>query len=400
MARQIVKGWEWVKTERLFDPEILKPKEQDPVVTSSRSNEGFKAVALAAGLMFGLVGLVWFQRKQSQPEPSYQPIGEPQIVYVPAPAPELPPIRQLELVVPESREDVERVLESARFWLSLAPTQPDHMFERSVWHDTWQGVRYPGPPHDGDHPSVGQARCLIRFALTLARTELQIKLETEGPMDPEQELEERSAKWTEAFRRMGFGLGAEPANEAPAEVVRDEPRAPIMPVELADEPYWAADVEDVEHQPAVAQVEMVERAPVISPEVEALVAERPTPGYFYRVDEEIAELGLEHLATQSIASVALEFAHRKGWSAEKAMSRARKLLENPSLCESYGEIIVSSKWNEPRVWPLQVGTLVWLPPLRVAVLFDRSRQPKATLDPRPWDDGSSRLEPPPVAWAA
>ena len=345
MKRKYVKGWDWVKTERFYTPEQLKPKE-NPTPARSSNRDALRTVALTAGLVFGAVGLFWYHRKQVDTQPKEQV----QVVYAPAPAP--PPVRQLQMT-PMSQYDNERLVASARWWAKHASNEPREFVMQLMWRDVWPNVEYPGETHPGDHESVLQAKGMIRFAMAAARYEYA----QAQPADAETE-----AKVTEPS-----GVTATP-------VIVEPPQSP-----------------------AVAEV--IGPRAIVPAKIDALMSERPTPGRFYRVDDELAEAGIEQLATLAVASATLEVAQRKGWTAEKAMARARKLLENTLLCSNYLDLIEQSQWNVERAMPLRAGQVVWLPPIHTASLLDR-RQPNACLDPPPWSDGSSRLEPPPAIWAA
>ena len=109
---------------------------------------------------------------------------------------------------------------------------------------------------------------------------------------------------------------------------------------------------------------------------------------------------VEQLAVQAVLCPALETMQRKGWTKDKAIAQVGKLAENTELLASYVDLLVSSRWNAQRVANLEIGTLVWLPPIRAVALLTRKREPEIKLDARAWPDGSSRLEPPPAAWAA
>ena len=343
--RQLVKGWDWVKTERVFLPEQPKKQEETRVPARSSNREALTAVALTAGVVFGLAGLYWYQRKQAPERPIAQ--SAPQVVYVSAPEPE--PVRQLTVQIPDDPYYKNKLKLYARFWANRDNSPNLEVAKQRIWEDILPGVPYPGPAQRGDHPSVGRARLKIWLAILDALDEPQptgSKSSADSvPVDP-------------------------PSSESPSMTGSKSP----------------------------PQSAVVEAKPLAPEKLAELTSEWPAPGRFCRLDAQHVELGVESVATQAIAAAVLQAAQREGWTAEKATERARKMMENAQLCSDYTSLLEQSRWNAERLPNLRVGQLVWCPPITTRPLLDRTRKPKARLDQRPWSDGSSRLEPPPSVW--
>lgn len=144
-----------------------------------------------------------------------------------------------------------------------------------------------------------------------------------------------------------------------------------------------------------------ERAPEMArsipttPELTAFTSETPAPGSFYRVRASDELLGEDGIVSRVLYEAAIAVATRKGWPADKAEGRARKVAAKRDAQEAYLELLGQSEWNTGQLEPLWEGTLLWLPPLRRMSLLDRSRSRRICVEPRAWPDGSSKLEPPP-----
>jgi len=157
---------------------------------------------------------------------------------------------------------------------------------------------------------------------------------------------------------------------------------------------------------AVARAEQPETvvdetpAPVTSPTARATVApicEIPTPGCFYRVRDEDDLLGAAGIAARALCEAAMDAARRKGWAAPRAESRAKRLASKAKAQTAYTELICRGEWNsQQRARELSDGALLWLPPLCERGLLDPTRSRRVRVDPRPWSDGTTRLEPPPT----
>lgn len=364
--RKMFKGWEWVRTDGL----VVLPqqeKQEDAAAPRSSAREVLGPLAIGAGVIIGLIGLFRWQAKQNQAD------TEPQVVHVEAPAE--PQVRSVAIRVPKTRAEFEPLLASARKWMPFMWNHSDDEIAVMVWADCWKGVVYPGQPRPDDHPSVTQVHGLIRCALAVARQEVEA---------------ERAARGEVVFE------------DAPrAEAVLDESGNPeiddaptFAPGELdfgLDATFAAAPIESaaptVEVNPPVGEVE--------THSIARMTHERPTPGYFYRVDDETVEGGVEGLATLAVLSGLLEAAHAKGWSAERTMKRAEQVTEAPNCVIDYEGLIRGSGWNGQQLEPLLPGAAVWLPPIERRGLLNRRQPPTVKLDPRPWADGSSRIEPPP-----
>jgi hypothetical protein len=359
--RQLVKGWDWVKTERVFLPEPPKKAEAEPMPRRSSNSDALKAVALTTGVVFGLVGLFWYQRKHAPEQSTERMYSGPQVVYVPAPEPE--PVRQLEVVAPYKPLAKLQAMSAIFRLLETSPSASVTAMKQVAWEELLPGVAYPGGPQPGDHPSVTLTHRLIWDAISTVADEL--------------------AREQRAAGEQAAATGSESPATATPPVERPATTIVAMPKPSA-----------VAQQPAAA-----EQKQLAPDKVAELTSEWPTPGRFCRLDAEHVELGIEHVATQAMAAVVLKAAQREGWTADKAAERARRTMENARVCSDYTKLIEQSQWNAERLHDLRVGQLVWCPPIKTRSLLDRSRQPKAALEQRPWSDGSSRLEPPPTIWA-
>ena len=162
-------GWEWLRTEDFSLP-WLKREERDAVAPqSSRQNAG--ALAVGAAVVFGLVGLMWWQHQQNKPDP------QPQVVYVETPA---EPVRSVAIRVPSSPEGIERIFESAQFWMKYMHEYRDDQIAVMVWNECWHGVMFPGRPRSDDHPTVAQAHALVQAALVSARAQFRAERAAKG----------------------------------------------------------------------------------------------------------------------------------------------------------------------------------------------------------------------------
>ena len=366
--RQLVKGWDWVKTERVFLPE--RPKKENDRRASNA--EALKTVAITAGVVAGLVGLFWYQRQQAQEQ-------APEVVYVHAPEPE--PVRQLELLDVETPLFEFAVKCAAMRWIERSNGgSVAELFDR-VWAEVLPGVVYPGPAHPGDHPSVHAMRSLIWRSIWAAGLEWAEKQSATESASPSPAA--------------ATGASDGPSIEAPAAAKPSVAAAP--PAAARARPHGARTA-TLPVPAAVATLGVIEAKPVVQEKVAALTSEWPTPGRFVRLDGELAERGLECVAVRALGSVVVRAVQREGGTPEKAQARVRELMMNTPLCIAYAKMIEQSQWNAASVHELRAGQLVWCPPIQTKPLLDR-RRPKLIPDPRPWSDGSPRIEPPPTIWA-
>jgi hypothetical protein len=303
-------------------PTVQLPSKRKKLRSPSR-RAAMGALAVTVGLTAGAFALYWWRcKKQREAETPCKPSA--------GRAP-----RTTVLWVPQTREGVEDLLKTARVFVKM--TNNLDATRRLVWAWHWRSVPYPVTEHPGDHPSLRQAKELVRTVV--------------------------DAAWA----------------EPPA------PRATAAPQEAA------LATETVVSSPAVES-----RTPVSGkPSLADMTSEVPTPGYFYRVRAEDKLRGEDGVAARAVHAAALVAARAKGWLPSKAEARARRFAGKARIHEAYAEIIAESEWSARCVEPLVEGALLWLPPLRQFSLMDRSRQRPFSLETRPWPDGSSKLAPPP-----
>ena len=138
-------------------------------------------------------------------------------------------------------------------------------------------------------------------------------------------------------------------------------------------------------------------APAPEPEPKPEFDEGPCTGSFYTVRFGDALTGQASLTARALEQAAREAGDAKGWSQTLVDSRAIRLARDPAIQRAYVKLIEQSAWNTGRTAPLKPGMQLWLPPLWRVPLLDAKRSQRIVLDPQPWSDGSTRLEPPPEA---
>jgi hypothetical protein len=316
----------------------------------------------------------------------------PEVVYVHGPEPE--PVRQLELLDAEEPFVQLGVRWVARRWVERASEgDVGDIFER-VWTEILPGVVYPGPADPGDHPSVHAMRTLIWRSIWEAEIhsrERQRAAESGSPADASDgRVAATDPNVAEPQAAAVPPVAAVPVAAAPPVAAQTRSTAAPRPA--------AVTLPAAVPLPAtLVSLGAIEAKPAAPEQVEALTSEWPTPGRFVRVDDELAELGIECLAVRALGSVVVRAVQREGGTANQAQARVRRLMTNAPLCIAYAKLIEQSQWNAASVHELRAGQLVWCPPIQTKPLLDR-RRPQVTLDQRPWSDGSPRLEPPPKIW--
>jgi hypothetical protein len=126
----------------------------------------------------------------------------------------------------------------------------------------------------------------------------------------------------------------------------------------------------------------------------APVCDSPTPGSFYRVRRGDDLLGDTGIAARALCEAVLDAGRRRGQAIGKARGRAQRFARDARAQATYADLIQRGMWNSRHGPQLVEGALLWLPPLHRVQLLDRSRTRRVSLDPHPWPDGSSKLEPP------
>jgi len=149
-------------------------------------------------------------------------------------------------------------------------------------------------------------------------------------------------------------------------------------------------------EPMTAAEPPPQHAPAVTPEP-ALdtdtprLCEVPCPGNFYTVEEGDSPTSI---ATAALTIAAMLAGCEKGWPEQKVRARAIAFADDPKHQAAYIQLMGLSAWNARFGEHPPVGAQLWLPPLRLSAIFDRSRQWRVTLSTRRWPDGHDRLEPP------
>ena len=378
-------------------------------------------VGLALGLGAGavVVGLVVANRKKpSKAAPSdttdTTPAEDSSSI-----EPELPNLRPSQtrepittpLWVPQTAEDLEALLSIMCRCLDASPGVSDDVLAKCTWVTHWR-LPNPGQPIEGDHPTVKQALESLHFAVVAAR---------QGMCDR----------------------------------LPDRDDAPIITDPVIIDPVPADGPEHGE-LPDVEPDTPVEPGPTpsVSIDMAALTRYDPTPGYFYQVRQGDTFLGDLGIVRQALYRATLAAAQSKGWSVDKAQSRAAALAADAKARVAYLNVIQCAAWNDAlygtwgygksampsshgrairliakhdRVYdrladgqspvrtialgvPADKGTgsatgigsayeLLWLPPLRADALLDVNRVKQVVADGMIWPDGSSKYNPPPAVQA-
>jgi hypothetical protein len=145
----------------------------------------------------------------------------------------------------------------------------------------------------------------------------------------------------------------------------------------------------------VASEPMTRDEPTERPDTTAApVRDSPTPGSLYRVRPGDTLLGDAGIAARAVCAAVLDAARRRGQAIGKARGRAHRFASEARAQATYADLIQRGMWNTQHGPQLVEGALLWLPPLDRVRLLDRSRTRRVSLDPHPWPDGSSKLEPP------
>lgn len=314
--------------------EVVELADEDDIPLSPRRG-ALGAAVISIGVTLGALALVWWRRRHERLAGEREVTEHVSGTLLAA----SPPARLVPIDLPQTTEAFEKLLDVARTWLKLVPQFEDHELAVLVWSPIWPGVPYPGQPRAGDHPSIGQAVEMVLRAITVARAEVR-----DRDTDTHAKVDTRDRDTPLIVRARPRQTASAPSSVPPSSLL-------------------------------------------------ALTRESPTPGYFYEVRDGDELLGDDGLAAIALRSAVIEAATDKRWPADKIEARAAKLAGKAEARTLYADLIRQSKWNAERTDPLRAGSLLWLPPLRRLGLLDRSRLRQVALDPSPWPDGSSKLEP-------
>ena len=291
------------------------------------------ALAVTLGLAAGALALYWWRRKK-QREAEVVP-RKPATGRAP---------RTTALWVPQTREEVDDLLETARVFVKMSRDLDTS--RRLVWAWHWRGMPYPAKEHPGDHPSWQQAKQLVLAVVDNAWIEPEAQRRREAVWSQPGTPEAAHGSEAEAATETLVVSFPSKASEATVETAGAKP-APQAQAAESQEPVAEADAE-----------------PGIDAEsIEELTSEIPRPGYFFRVRAGDELLGDAGIATGALLVEAMAVGFEKGWERELIEERATKLAAKAHARAAYAKLIRESSWNVGRVEQLPEGTLLWLPPL-------------------------------------
>ena len=187
-------GWEWLYMPGISTEEPRTTTEQPPVATRELESEidlprpstrraALGAVAVTLGLTLGALAWVWWrrtQRQDQQTQPELRVATQP-----PASVVAQPPVSAA-VSLPQTPEDLEQLLQSARVWLRMSPQAEDRDIACLVWSWHWRDVPYPWRLHAHDDPSLAQALKIVSSVVATARAEPREPKQSEVPTRAEQ----------------------------------------------------------------------------------------------------------------------------------------------------------------------------------------------------------------------